>query len=62
MRQKPRNVEEGLITRREITAGLGIGTCYFAGTDSFSLVSGEWLFPFQTADNGLYTCSIFRDV
>lgn len=26
MRQKPRNVEEGLITRREITAGLGIGT------------------------------------
>ncbi|WP_410507799.1 calcium-translocating P-type ATPase, SERCA-type [Methanosarcina hadiensis] len=25
MRQKPRNVEEGLITRREITAGLGIG-------------------------------------
>ena len=25
MRQKPRNVEEGLITRREIAAGLGIG-------------------------------------
>lgn len=25
MRQKPRNVEKGLITRREITAGLGIG-------------------------------------
>ncbi|AKB23987.1 Cation-transporting ATPase, E1-E2 family [Methanosarcina sp. MTP4] len=25
MRQKPRNVEEGLITRREITAGVGIG-------------------------------------
>jgi Ca2+-transporting ATPase len=25
MRQKPRNVEEGLITRREIIAGLGIG-------------------------------------
>jgi Ca2+-transporting ATPase len=25
MRQKPRNVEEGLITRREIAAGLGLG-------------------------------------
>lgn len=25
MRQKPRNVKEGLITRREITAGLGLG-------------------------------------
>ncbi|MDD3246736.1 MAG: cation-translocating P-type ATPase [Methanosarcina sp.] len=25
MKQKPRNVEEGLITRREITAGLGLG-------------------------------------
>lgn len=25
MRQKPRNVEEGLITRREIVAGLGLG-------------------------------------
>jgi Ca2+-transporting ATPase len=25
MRQKPRNVEEGLITRREIAAGFGIG-------------------------------------
>jgi Ca2+-transporting ATPase len=25
MRQKPRNVEEGIITRREIAAGLGIG-------------------------------------
>ncbi|MDD4521414.1 MAG: cation-translocating P-type ATPase [Methanosarcina sp.] len=25
MRQKPRNVEEGLVTRREIAAGLGIG-------------------------------------
>lgn len=25
MRQKPRDVEEGLITRREIAAGLGIG-------------------------------------
>jgi len=25
MRQKPRNVEEGLITRREIASGLGIG-------------------------------------
>ncbi|WP_269850283.1 hypothetical protein [Methanosarcina horonobensis] len=25
MRQKPRNVEQGLITRREIAAGFGLG-------------------------------------
>src|SRR5690606_20572026 len=25
MRQKPRNVEEGLVTKREIAAGLGVG-------------------------------------
>jgi Ca2+-transporting ATPase len=62
MRQKPRNVEEGLITRREITAGLGIGilvTLQALIVLVWSLESGFSLSKLQTM---VFTLVVFSEM
>ncbi|WP_292380058.1 cation-translocating P-type ATPase [Methanosarcina sp. UBA289] len=62
MRQKPRNVEEGLITRREITAGLGLGGLIALQ----ALIVLTWAvdsgFPLEKLQTLIFTLVVFSEM
>ncbi len=62
MRQKPRNVEEGLITRREIAAGLGIGGLIALQ----ALIILAWAvdrgFPLEKLQTLIFTLVVFSEM
>lgn len=62
MRQKPRNVEEGLITRREITAGLGLGGLIALQ----ALIVLTWAvdsgFPLEKVQTLIFTLVVFSEM
>ncbi|HWQ48084.1 MAG TPA: cation-translocating P-type ATPase [Methanosarcina sp.] len=62
MRQKPRNVKEGLITRREITAGLGLGGLVALQ----ALIVLTWAvdrnFPLEKLQTLIFTLVVFSEM
>jgi Ca2+-transporting ATPase len=62
MRQKPRNVEEGLVTRREIAAGLGVGGLIALQ----ALIVLTWAldrgFPIEKLQTLIFTLVVFSEM
>lgn len=62
MRQKPRNVEEGLITRREITAGLGLGGLIALQALIVLIWAFERNFPIEKLQTLIFTLVVFSEM
>ncbi len=62
MRQKPRNVEEGLITRREIAAGLGLGGLIALQALIVLVWALERDFPIEKLQTLIFTLVVFSEM
>ena len=62
MRQKPRNVEEGLITRREISAGVGIGILIAIQALAVLIWSLESGFPLEKLQTLVFTLLVLSEM